>query len=87
MPGSVLTSIKAGYAADLLRTESKEVTALRDLVERHFGTRNFSVLEYEELQNYVEELILDNAVTVKPYFFKVGHRKQYRILISVKESQ
>lgn len=82
-PGAVLRSIKAGFATDRLRIGAKETTALADLLEKHFHTRNFSVLDDEELEEYIEDLLDEGAVTIEPKFFKARNGKSYRILIKV----
>lgn len=87
MPGSALVSAKAAHAANMILRESPEVSALGDLIEQHFGTRSFSVLDYEELEDYLTELLTEERVTIEPQFFTVGRSKQYRILVVVKEQQ
>lgn len=87
MPGKSLTYVKAAHAAYLLVRDRPEVSELSDVAEKHFGTRDFSVLDYDELQEYIADLLEENKVTVEPQFFKVAKSKQYRILVLVKEPQ
>lgn len=86
-PGAVLRSIKAGFATECVRTESNEANALADLLEEHFHTREFCVLDSEELDEYIEELMDDGKVRIEPEFFETRKGKDYRILIKVSRGE
>lgn len=79
--GVVLRSVKAHYAVERAKSHAGEAEALADLLEQHFGTRNFSVLEDEELEEYVEDLMDDGQVEIEPEFIQTPEGKSYRILI------
>jgi hypothetical protein len=83
MPGAMLRSIKATYAAEQIATHAAETEQLSDLLEAHFGTRNFSVLDAEELSEYIEDLLADGAVTIEPEFLQTPQGPTYRILIQI----
>ncbi len=57
------------------------------LVQRHFGTREFSVLDQEELEEYVEDLIAEGAVEVEPQFFEAETGKNFKIIVKVRAEQ
>lgn len=84
-PGAVLQSVKATYAADLVRQDASGNEALTDLLEKHFGTRNFSVLDGQELDDYLHDLIEDGTVDIEPEFFETGNGQSFRVLVLVKE--
>lgn len=82
-PGDVLRSIKSTYAADQLRAHANDTQLLADLLESHFGTRDFSVLDFDELSEYIEELMDEGRVKIEPEFLKGGDGSEYRVLIIV----
>jgi hypothetical protein len=82
-PGAVLRSVKAHYAAEQLATADPDATSLADLLERHFGTRNFSILDSNELDEYIEELMIEGIVEIEPEFFDSPAGKSYRVAIKV----
>lgn len=84
-PGAVLQSVKATYAADLVRNSVPGTEALNDLLERHFGTRNFSILDSQELDDYLYDLVEDGTVDVRPEFFETEDGRSFRVLVLVKE--
>ncbi|MBL8517310.1 MAG: hypothetical protein JNM76_10125 [Betaproteobacteria bacterium] len=82
-PGQVLSAVKANYAVEQLVAGAEESKALADLVEERFHTRNFAVLDMEELDQYVEELMHEGRVTVEPEFFDGLEGKSFRVIIKV----
>lgn len=82
-PGSVLRSVMATYAADLVKQHESGSEALADLLEEHFGTRDFSVLDSEELDDYLQDLIEEGTVDVKPEFFDTATGQSFRVLVLV----
>lgn len=83
VPGSVLRAIQASCAADLAKAGLTEANALCRLVEAHFHTSDFSVLDSKEMEEYIEELIMDGRVTIQPEFIDTPQGKSHRILIRV----
>jgi len=82
-PGEVLKCVKANYAAQQAICNDNETDKFAKLLELHFGTRNFSILDYDELEEYIEELMDRGAVKIEPEFFETEDGKKYRILINV----
>ncbi len=85
VPGSALVNIKAHFAVEEVLNNSPDAITLADLLEEHYGTRDFSILDSEELDLYVEELLAEGTLSVEPQFVSLPDGKSYRILISVKE--
>jgi hypothetical protein len=81
--GDVLRSVKADYASQVLKQQPTEAPDLAELVEKHFGTSKFSVLDSAELDEYVEELMIEGRVEIEPEFFEASEGNSYRILIKV----
>jgi len=82
-PGSVLRVVQADYAIERLLAHAPEAAALSELMAAHFGTDDFSVLDSEELDTYVDELVLQGNVMVEPEFVTTDRGEAYRILIRV----
>lgn len=84
-PGSVLIAVKAQFTTERVQAHDSETQALADLLEEHFGTRQFSVLDTEELEEYIEDLLVEGIVEIEPQFFKTTDGTSYKILIHVRE--
>ena len=82
-PGDVLRAVKANFAGHVLKRQPTEASELAGLVQKHFGTDNFSVLDSDELDEYVEELMSEGRVEIEPEFFEASEGNSYRILIKV----
>lgn len=82
-PGEVLRSVKANYATELIKNLPDEAESLASLLEQHYGTRKFSVLDSEELEQYIEELLKDGRVEVEPEFINTPDGQDYRILVTI----
>jgi len=82
-PGAVLRGIKAHYASERLQADSDASAELAALVYEHFGTREFSVLDSQELSEYVEELMIEGRVSVEPEFIRTSEGVEHRVLIKV----
>jgi hypothetical protein len=87
VPGKVLTSVRSRYATEALISGSAETDALADLVEKKFGTRQFSVLNELELEEYIEMLLEDSRLSVEPQFIEADSGHNYRIAILVVEKE
>lgn len=85
IPGAALRNIKAQFAIGEVLKEAPEADDLARILETRYGTREFSVLDTEELDQYVEELILEGAVSVEPEFLVLSDDRSYRILIAVRK--
>lgn len=86
MTGDALRNVKAGYAAECAIAGHKEAKALANLLEKHYGTRNFSVLDQDELETYIDDLLQRGTVNVEPEFIDVPRGESYRILIKVNKA-
>lgn len=86
VPGAALVNIKAHFAVEEVLNNSPDAVNLADLLEEHYGTRDFAILDSEELDLYVEELLVEGTVSVEPQFVSLPDGRSYRILISVKEN-
>lgn len=84
-PGYILLSSKAHYGSELLKTNSNDATQLADIVEKHFRTRNFQILDSDELEEYIEELLIEGRLEIEPIFFEGPDGKAFRVAIKTVE--
>lgn len=80
-PGEVLRGVKAEWAAEALRTQQSAADSLADLIESHFGTRQFRLLDTDDLIEYIDNLLEAGGVQIEPEF--LDSRGAYRIAIRV----
>ena len=78
--GNVLKSVKAQYVYEDLDSQED----LKDLLVKKYGTNNFSLIEREVLEDYIEDLIEEKTVEVEPEFFNDDNGQNYKILVKVK---
>ncbi|HIF9383678.1 TPA: site-specific integrase [Photobacterium damselae] len=81
--GSVLRGAKAQYVADSLVRGGTEYRNLTDFVYDRFNTTEFSVIEVDELEEYIDELIKEGKATVEPEFFVDGNERKMRIITKI----
>lgn len=84
-PGDVLRSVKVSYAVERVKEHALEADDLSEVLQRHFGTSDFSVLDSQELEEYVEELLIEGKVSVEPHFFEDVRGKSHQVFIVVNE--
>lgn len=84
-PGQVLRSSKAQFVSDLIKTRPDESLKLSEILETKFGTNNFSVIDNDELEEYIDELMIENKLDIEPVFFEGPEGKTYRIAILIKD--
>lgn len=84
VPGKILTSVRSRYATQALLSGNPAADALADIVEQRFKTREFSVLDIDELEEYIETLLDDSRIQIEPQFFTGDSGENYRIAIFIK---
>jgi len=80
-PGTVLRGVAAEWALSAVKDHDNVAERLSDLIEERFHTRKFQILKDEELQEYIEELMLSGVVVIEPEF--LDDSRSYRILIRI----
>ncbi|MHC8403344.1 hypothetical protein ACYZTX_28910 [Pseudomonas sp. MDT1-17] len=80
-PGEVLRGVKSAYVSDCLTQGDKDVTnELEEIMMTRFGTTDFTMLDMQEVEAYLETLIEDNTITVEPHFLNCGESLSYQIV-------
>lgn len=83
-PGAVLRGVKAQFAAEHLIEGAIGNRKLTDLIEARFHTRNVSVLDAEELTQYISDLLADGVVQIEPVFFETPDGESFRVAVNLK---
>lgn len=85
--GTVLRGAKAQFVTESLnKFGSDSFEDLAELIKSKFGTNDFSLVDSEELQLYLEDLMDDEKITIEPEFFEVSGNQEMRVLVKVLES-
>jgi len=84
-PGAVLRGVKSTFATQKVQEQAEGTEALADLLGKKFGIRQFSVLDRDELEDYIEDLMEEGKLEIEPEFFETPNGKTFRVLIVVKE--
>lgn len=82
VPGSVLRGAQVDFALDSVCKDSPESKALSDILQLHFGTRQFQIVEPDVLSDYIEDLIIEGKVKVEPQFIDGGENYRVAILVT-----
>lgn len=86
--GSVLKDAKAHYAVEKIQSLKEyddSFMALSNVLEKHFGTRKFDVLDSEHLAEYIKDLLDTGEMEIEPEFFETANGKKYQIMVLVKQ--
>lgn len=84
-PSAIFRSVSSDYVATLLEEEDASVVELADYIEMRFGTRNFSIMDHQELTDLVYDLSEENAFDIEPIPFDCASGRPYTFLFHVKE--
>jgi len=65
--------------------ESAGAKALRDIIQKHFGCESLSLMNEDEILDYLEMLAEQGVYTVSPVQVRCGKSQKYTVLISIKD--
>lgn len=82
-PGEVLRHVKSQFLAETLSEHSD----LRNLLADRYGTSDFTVLSQDELEEYIDELILSGEVDLEPEFIEDDKGQSYRLLVTTRDKR
>lgn len=84
--GDVLRGAKSQFIAESLHHSGAEnFKELSGLIESHYGTSDFSLIDTDELEGYVSELLESGEVEVEPEFFNGPDGEDFKVVIKVRE--
>lgn len=82
-PGKVLIHAKSQYLAETIDDQ----VDLQGLLSKKYGTKDFSILDADELEFYIAELLESGTVTLEPDFFEDDEGKKYELVVSVQSEE
>lgn len=85
-PGSVLRGVAATWATQGIMQASTETEELAKLINEHFHTSNFSIIEEEKLELYILDLLEKGRVKIEPEFLDEGRTCRILVRISHEEN-
>lgn len=79
--GTILAGAKAHYVAEQLHQGNTEsFQALADLLEYKFGTKDFSVIDTNDLEDQIHDLMKEGWVEIEPEFFTDHQGKKFKVV-------
>lgn len=81
-PGAVLKSVKVQYVTENIES----ISDLGELIQDKYGSKDYTLLETEELEEYIEALMDDGDVDIEPVFFEDDTGKSYKIIVKIRGS-
>ena len=86
MSGDVLRSAKSQFVAESLhRNEGENFKELSSLLKSRYGTDDFTLVDTEELEDYIEDLLEDGEIEIEPEFFTDADGEKMRVIVKVRE--
>ncbi|MCR9655999.1 site-specific integrase [Vibrio parahaemolyticus] len=85
--GDVIRGAKAQYVAESLHYGSKDYSELAEFVVDRFNTNEFSVIDVQELEDFVDFLLREKKITLEPEFFTDSNKRKMRVVLKITERQ
>lgn len=87
LTGKEISASEAAMATSAVCSEDKSDGAakLRNIIYEHFGCSNFSLMDEDEVQDYLELLSEQGVYTATPISIGLGSKKRVSVMISIKE--
>lgn len=86
LDGATLRGAKAQYVAEKLQSSgAAEFSILAELFKERYGIDNFTVIDTEELEQYIESLLESAEITIEPEFFVNERGEQFRIIVKLSQ--
>lgn len=85
-PGEVLKHIKIAYAAEQIKEGGDGIEYLENILKEHFGTAYYSIIDNDELEDYIEYLMDQGTLEIEPEFFDTPDGQSWKVLIKVRKN-
>jgi hypothetical protein len=80
LDGHVLNNVKAQYITENINNYSN----LKEIMKNKFGIENYSIIDKNDLSDYINTLLEDKLITVEPEFLEDDKNNQFEIIVKVK---
>ena len=78
--GEVLRHAKSQYLSETI----VEHAELRSLIEERYGTTDFTLLSTDDLEVFIDDLLLEGEVELEPEFIEDDNGQTYRLLVTTR---
>jgi len=79
-PGEVLRHAKSQFLSETINEHEELVT----LIKQRYGTDDFTLINTEELEPFIDDLINDGVVEIEPDFIKDANGNYYKIVVTIR---
>lgn len=83
VPGEVLRRVSAEYASEALISGQSNSKSLGALLEERYGVSSFSIMQSDEVADYIEDLMIEGILKIEPVFLDTPNGKSYEILFKI----
>ncbi|QIB51300.1 hypothetical protein [Pseudomonas sp. OIL-1] len=83
VPGEVLRRVGAEYASESLLTGQSDTEDLGNLLGERYGLSSFSIMQSDEVADYIEDLMMEGLLKVEPVFIDTPTGKRHEILFKI----
>ncbi|HCE7213220.1 TPA: integrase [Pseudomonas aeruginosa] len=88
LDGATLRGAKAQYVAEKLHSNgAAEFTSLARILKERYNIENFTIIDTEELEHYIEALLVDSIISIEPEFFENEHGERFEIVIKLTQEE
>ena len=85
--GTVLRGAKAQFVVEnISHYGTNQFPELSDLLKSKFDTVDFTLVDSEELQVYLEDLLDNDSITIEPEFFEYAGEEKMQVIVKVTEN-
>lgn len=86
MDGATLRGAKAQFVAEALHSgDVASFENLAALLKARFGTDDFTIVDTEELEDYLSDLMEDGSVEIEPEFIEDDEGQRFKVVAHVKQ--
>lgn len=80
LDGHILNNVKAQYITENISNYSN----IKEIIKNKFGIDNYSIIDKNDLSDYINTLLEDKLITVEPEFLEDDKNNQFEIIVKVK---
>ncbi|MDF3202945.1 hypothetical protein P3C29_30080 [Pseudomonas sp. 1912-s] len=86
MDGATLRGAKAQFVAEALHNgDEASFESLAALLKARYGTEDFTIVDTEELEDYLSDLMEEGSVEIEPEFIEDGEGQRFKVVARVKQ--
>lgn len=83
VPGEVLRRVSAEFASENLISGQSNTLNLKKLLKERYGLSSFSIMQSDEVSDYIEGLMIEGDLKIEPIFIDTPKGKRYEILFKI----